>query len=527
MKNSLKILIISLLLIPSTALALTKKETVYSNLDYYGKVNSTIVTNHLYNNETTTLEDETELTNIMNINGKEKFELNENKLSWKALGTDIFYRGNTTKVLPIDTKITYYLNDRKMEVKDMLGKKGKVKIVLNFKNNVSNLVKIDNKFETLYTPFVVTVGTMLDSSSTNINITNGKVINTGTKSMLVGLSSPGLYESMNIDSLKDLDEIVITYDTTDFKLNNIYIVSTPKLLEESDLEIFNKMDFLYGNINTLKSNMDLIESSTKELESGVSTLSDGSNTITTNLKTVLESLKLIESGSLNLDNGLKEVISKLQIAYNSLNSSDVEGSLTNLNLLKQKNTETINKLMSSNSSIEAIYTGYNLANVKEEDITDSNLLTVKKTYESNLGLIELLSANNTAIDGTITSLTGISSNISTLISELSNGLNKIENGASTIYSSLTKLRIGVDELYNGMSELNKGIIKLNDGTKKLNSGVSEFSSRGISTLYNYSLNIRSYSNKAEALINLSNGYKGYTSSNSNSTLFISMVKSAK
>lgn len=520
MKKSLKLLIITILIIPSTCFALTKKETVYSNLDYYGKVNNTMVTNHIYNSEIGTLEDETELTSILNINGKEKFEKVENKLSWNAIGNDIFYRGSTTKVLPIETTITYYLNDKKMDIKDMIGKSGKVKIVLNFKNNISNLTKINNKLETLYTPFVVTVGTVLDINSTNINVTNGKVINTGTRNMVVGLSSPGIYESMHIESLKGLDEITISYDTTKFSLNNIYIVSTPKLLEESDLKIFDKMDSLTQSVSSLKSNIDLIESSVKELEGGVYTISSGSDNITTNLKTVLDSLKLIENGSISLNDGLNEAINKLKNSTNDINFID---SLTNLNLLKEGNNSVINKLEQANSEIKTIYTKYNLSNIEISDISDQNLLVVKKTYESNLSLIGLLSKNNEAIDSTISTLTSIPK----LINSLSNGLEELQNGSNMISSNLTKLRVGVDELYNGMQSLNAGIIKINDGTKKLSSGISEFSNKGINTLYNYSLNIRSYTNKAEALINLSNNYKGYTSQIADSTLFISIVKSAK
>lgn len=526
MKKTIRLLLISLILIPFNTFALSKKETVYSNLDYDGKVTNTIVTNHIYNKDTGTLEDETELTDILNINGKEKFEINDKKLTWQLSGKDIFYRGNTSKVLPVDTKITYYLNDKEMNVLDMVGKEGKVTIELVFKNNVSNLVKVNGKLETLYTPFVVSVGTMLSSDDTNINITNGKVINTGTKNMLVGISSPGLYESMNIDSLKDLDKITITYDTTNFKLNNIYIVSTPKLLEESDLDIFDKMNSLSSSVYTLKENMDLIESSTKELENGVDTLSIGSNTITTNLKSVLEALKQIEDGSVKLDDGLKLTIKKLKSASEMLKNSDLEGSLANITLLKNKNTEIINKLQIANSSIESIYTEYNL-NIVDINTLPDNLQTVKKTYESNIGLIELLNKNNEAHDLTIQNLTSISSNINTLITELSNGLILLENGSNELSNGLTTLRKGVNELYLGMEELNSGINKLNQGTKKLSSGITEFNNKGINTLYNYSIKIKTYSNKAEALINLSKEYKGYTSNNSDNTLFISVVKSAK
>jgi len=523
MKKSLKIFIVSLLLIPSTTFALTKKETVYSNLDYYGKVNSTMVTNHIYNSEKTTLEDETELTNIMNINGKEKFELKDGKLSWKAMGTDIFYRGSTNKVLPIDTKITYYLNDRKMEVKDMVGKKGKVKIVLDFKNNVPNLVKINNNFETLYTPFVVTVGTILDSDSTNINITNGKVINTGTKSILVGLSSPGIYESMGLESLKNLDRIVITYDTNNFKLNNIYIASTPKLLEESDLDIFDKMDSLYGNMNELKSNMDLIEKSVKEIEDGVSALSNGSNTITLGLDKVLEAMKQVKDGSSRLDSGIETIINGLETTKVGLEQYfkqyGIDLNSDNINLLKESLTYSLgiaNDTINNNiPSIDLSFVTLEyLSSLPLPEEQKNNILKAKQVYDTNTVLINLLS-------------TDIVNNLMTNISNLENGLNELKQGSASLKNGTSETYNGIYELSQGMKELNDGIIKLNDGTKKLNSGVKEFNSKGISTLYNYSLNIRDYSNKAEALINLSNNYKGYTSKLSDSTLFISIVKSAK
>lgn len=523
MKKGLKIFIVSLLLIPSTTFALTKKETVYSNLDYYGKVNSTMVTNHIYNNETTTLEDETELTSIMNINGKEKFDLKDGILNWKAMGTDIFYRGNTNKVLPIDTKITYYLNDRKMEVKDMIGKKGKVKIVLDFKNNIPNLVKINNNFETLYTPFVVTVGTILDSDSTNINITNGKVINTGTKSMLVGLSSPGIYESMGLDSLKNLDRIVITYDTTNFKLNNIYIVSTPKLLEESDLDIFDKMDSLYGNMNELKSNMDLIEKSVKELESGVEALSNGSNTITLGLDKALEAIKQVRDGSASIDDGIVVAIDGLNSTKDSLEQYfkqyGIDLNSDNVNMLKESLTyslgianETINNNIPS-IDLSSVTLDY-LYNLPLPEDQKNSIIKAKKVYDTNVVLINLLN-------------TDVINNLMSNISNLEIGLNELKQGSSVLRNGTSELYNGIYELNQGMKELNNGIITLNDGTKKLNNGVKEFNNKGISTLYNYSLNIKDYSNKVEALINLSNGYNGYTSKLSDSTLFISMVKSAK
>lgn len=136
-----------LLLNPTTTLALTKKETVYTNLDATGNPYKTIVNNHLYVDNAKTIEDETELKDLLNINGNEKFKLNDQKLIWEGTGRDIFYQGTTDKESLISIQATYYLNGKEMKVKDMVGKKGKVEIKLTLKNNANP-----------YTPVVATLG---------------------------------------------------------------------------------------------------------------------------------------------------------------------------------------------------------------------------------------------------------------------------------------------------------------------------------------------------------------------------------
>ena len=59
----------------------------------------------------------------------------------------------------------------------MLGKKGKVKIVLKYTNNDKHETMINGKYTTLYTPFVVATTTILSNDiNYNIKVKNGKVI---------------------------------------------------------------------------------------------------------------------------------------------------------------------------------------------------------------------------------------------------------------------------------------------------------------------------------------------------------------
>lgn len=72
-------------------------------------------------------------------------------------GQDIYYQGKTKASSPISMKVTYKLDGQKMKLKEVLGKKGKVEIKIDYTNNETKTV--DGK--ELYVPFVVTTGTML------------------------------------------------------------------------------------------------------------------------------------------------------------------------------------------------------------------------------------------------------------------------------------------------------------------------------------------------------------------------------
>lgn len=522
-----------LLLNPTTTLALTKKETVYTNLDETGNPYKTIVNNHLYVDNAKTIEDETELKDLLNINGNEKFKLNDQKLIWEGTGRDIFYQGTTDKESLISIQATYYLNGKEMKVKDMVGKKGKVEIKLTLKNNANP-----------YTPVVATLGTIISNKENkNITVTNGKVVDTGTRSIVISLSSPGIYENTKIEELKNLDEITISYETTKFSLNNIYIVATPKLLEETDFDIFEKANKLSSSIITIQENMDKIEVGAKELEQGSLALQNGSKEISSNLAKTIEAINALEVGSFTLDSSLKQIIKTLNETNAMLQNENVTGSITQLNQLKQGNSIAIQSLKTANSNYQNIYVNNNLQNLDSnksdaelvaelmsmglDQNTSINLVTCKRQYEGNLKLIELFNLNNNAIDETISSLTKISNNITTLLQKLTTALNEIEGGASKLNNGFNELKSGVNQLYNGALSLDDGTNKLTSGIINLTNGITTLNKQGINTLTNYAYKLNNISRKAENLVNLSKEYKGFTSKNADNTTFIYKMKSVK
>ncbi len=288
--------------------ALEKEETIYAKLEGNGQVSEVIVSEHLketYENET---EDKTKLENIKNINGNEKFTLENGRLVWSSTGKDIYYQGNTTLELPISLNISYYLNGEEKTVKEMLGKSGQVKIVLKYTNNDRRTSIINGKATTLYAPFVIATSTILSNSTNkNINVTNGKVITNGESSVVVMLSTPGLYESLGISQLKGMDQATITYDTDSFSLSSIYSIATPKVIESSDLQVFDKMDGIFNSVNTLISSSNKIQDGSKQLLEGANTLSDGVTKLADGVNTVYQgSNSITEAVQLAINNAKED-----------------------------------------------------------------------------------------------------------------------------------------------------------------------------------------------------------------------------
>lgn len=517
---------LTLTLAPLSVNAMTKNEIIYSNMNYNGEFYKTIVNNHLtLDGEKEELEDETKLKNILNLNGKETYKLDGSKVTWQNLGKDIFYSGEIEKEQPIKTEVKYYLDGEETNPTDIAGKKGKIKIEFKFTNDLKNKVKVNGKYENLYTPFVVTMGTVIDNKvNSNITVTNGKAVDTGSRNMVVALASPGLYESLGIKELKDMDKITLEYETTNFSLSNVYIVATPKLIEEEDLKVFDEVDSVYNNVQKLQLNMDKLTEGAKSLDEGAAKLSNGAEALSKNIKIASESIKKIQNGSISLNKGIEDAIKKISKATASLNSNETQKSIETLKCLKSQNTNAINTIVKkSGVSFEMLEAIYKQNNLKEYTGDNEQLKQVKEAYE----LITLLQGNNMAIDQTIKTSEETQKTLASLVQQLTNGLIKARDGSKELSEGLTKLNIGVSKIYDGSVELKEGTENLKDGTSTIKEGTAKLNKEGINKLSGYAKTIKGYSDKAEALVNLSKEYKGYASDNSDSTMFIYLIKSLK
>ena len=134
-KKKLAVGLVSLLvLMPTKSYALTKEETVFTKLNSDGTVNYSAVSESILNNKNIEIKDYSILENITNLNSNTSFTKDNNYLTWNTQGENILYNGVTNKELPVKVSVKYKLDGEELELKDMLGKSGKVEIIVNYKN---------------------------------------------------------------------------------------------------------------------------------------------------------------------------------------------------------------------------------------------------------------------------------------------------------------------------------------------------------------------------------------------------------
>ena len=284
---------------------LYKEETVYVNADAAGNTDEITVSNWLKNSGDVSgkLTDKSTLNDIKNVKGDEKYTADGDKITWNTDGKDIYYQGTTDKELPVFVKLTYYLDGKEIQPNKLKGKSGHLKIKVNYENKSKKNVEVNGKTENMYTAFVMMTGMILPNDNfTNVTIDNGKVISDGNRSIVVGFGMPGLKESLNLDDIKDADDLTIPEsleveaDVTDFEMSSTFTVGLSDLTKDLDLDNIADMD-------SLQNALDELDDAALELVSGSNTLSDGT-------KTLADGVDSYTEGADTLNDAIQKYLSK-------------------------------------------------------------------------------------------------------------------------------------------------------------------------------------------------------------------------
>ena len=539
-------LILSFACTPLSTFALSKEETVYTKLDSYGSVKSIMVNNHLINDENlNSIEDYSELENILNINNDNKFTKTNNKLIWDSNGNDIFYQGTTKKTLPLSLNISYKLDDKEMKLEDMLGKSGKVTITLKYQNK--------DKHGSLYTPFVVTMSTLIDGeNNSDVTVTNGKVVNNGTKNVVIAIATPGLYDSLKIKELENTDTITFSYKTKSFSLSSIYQVVTPKLIDSSDLDVFNKLNSLYNSVDTLQSSMNSIND-------GANTLKGGSNELKTKLMSNIDLLSKDNSDALS-DDDLKNIDEKTKLTIskrfdenrkNAIMQSAWDQTKTDL---AKSDDKTIEKYVISsveeavNTSVKSAITSYLTSH--PEKINDYQICENAKAQKDLTKEAEKSCKNISDIDLIIKTATEAATASATKTAKLT--INYIAESVSkkvavtvaeqTAYEVAREVaketsvevanevkKVSAEKVKSSLTTLYNGIDSLDNGINLLSESLNKFNKEGINKISSLTNNeAKPLTNRVKELSRLSNNYSSFaekSNSTKGNTKFILVIDS--
>lgn len=396
---------------------ITKEETVYVVADSKGKTKTITVSDKLKGaGKESTVSDVSELKDIENTNGDETFEGSNDDMTWHTAGDDIYYQGKSDKSLPVGVSFTYYLDGEEIEPEDLVGKSGKLTIDIEYENNTETTVNVDGRDQTTKIPFVMMTGLIMPSDKfSDITIDNGKIIDDGSKSIVVGFGMPGLSDILDVDRLKDSEENSLDFDDIKYKVDNQSIPESVEIkadVKDFELDstytvaindVFNEIDFSdVSSLSDLTSKVSELEDATLKIVDGSKELSDGT-------KTLKDNYVKLDSGIAELQNGIKSYTDGVNTAsggaselYNgAVSLRDGLGALSaNSAALSKGASDASDGVKAYVSGVEQIKSGINtkqevLSNNSPVDVAN-NFLQTNEAYQKLGTYSALLQSNKTA-----------------------------------------------------------------------------------------------------------------------------------
>ena len=277
----------------------TKDETVYVLANAEGEAKRVIVSDWLTNPDgEKDLADATTLKDAKAVKGSAFLK---DGVWYNADGADVYYQGDAEDALPVNLTVSYTLDGEAKTAAEMTGKSGRVTIrVACDVKETKDGVKV---------PFAALTAALLDNDVfTNIEVTNGKFLDDGDRTVVVGWALPGLQETLKLDAeTVTLPEYVeISADAKNFEAPTTLTVVTNELFTGVDVDSIDATE-LTENINKLKDGMAQLKDGASRLADGVSALKDGAKTLAdgaTELKNGAEALK---DGANPLDDGVSQL----------------------------------------------------------------------------------------------------------------------------------------------------------------------------------------------------------------------------
>lgn len=414
------------------AAKLSKDESVYVLAKADGSVEKIIVSDWIRNSlGSATVTDRSELDQVENVKGDESYTMNaDNMRVWNADGKDIYSQGTIEKELPVSLKVTYSLDGRNISAEELAGKSGKVTIRYSYENRQYEMVEIDGKKEKIYVPFAMVTGLLLDNEHfTNVTVTNGKLINDGNRTAVIGIAFPGLNSNLALsdNDVQVPDYVEMTADVTSFEMSNTVTIATNSVFNELDTDKMDSLDGLKESFGQLSTAMTQLMDGSSRLYSGLCTLLDKSGELISGIDQLAAGMQELTQHNEELNAGSTKVFQSLL----SLGDAQLKAAGLDLPSLTIENYGTVLKGVLNSLSEE---------NVKKQ-ANDQALSTVTEEAEEQVRATVTATVRSQKILPAVLAKMGISE-------ETYNALKDLENPTPQQEATLKQIDAAVEAQMN-------------------------------------------------------------------------------
>lgn len=522
----------------------SKSETVYAVMNGDGSIKSTTVSEHLYSaSGLANVTDKTTLTDIQNTESDAEFTQNGEELVWNTNDTDVYYKGNTDKALPIDVKVTYALDGQGAALEDIIGKSGHLTVTVNLKNNETGTVNVNGKDRTIVTPLITAVGVILGGDASNVTAEHGMIESAAKSSVAAFVTLPGVKDSLSgllpdeVNSIEDYlqDTVTVEADVEDFTCPQVMVACATSTAALGTSNVFD-----LSSINDLTDGINQLNDAMSQLMDGASQLVDGTSQLAGGVLALLDGANTLNNGAAALDDGLGQLTNGLdtlsannaalnagaqQVADGVLASANKtlkEGGLIDEDMTWSNYEAVIDNILTMNDKTLAAGRRKIVRTVWEQEpsFKDSQLdlalylsatktnhdleaaLKLMQNFDASMltGALEMVTnadAKNTIheelkyqiensqdmadVRALKTSLSQIQFFVSS-VNQYTAGVQTAADGAHSAKDGSAQLAAGTKTLYDGVNTLSTGAGQLNDGAGQLNDGLNQFNEEGISKL---------------------------------------------
>lgn len=421
--------------------ATTGTDTAYVTEMAAGSTEAAItqaITNELAVSNKSTLATNTrqETVYVFNDASGNKNHITVNEKITDANGNETLNKTESSENAPVTMKVTYKLDGKEIKPEDLAGKSGKVTIRFDYTNNQKKTVTINGKKQTVTVPFTMITGMMLPTDVfSNVEVTNGKLTKVGDNIVAVGMTMPGLKDTMNLkfnDKSLDLDipeYFELTADVKNFSLDMTMSVATSNLLSDMNADDI--------TLDDLKKTVASLDDAATQLADGTVTLQDGTQQLSDAIPALTDGVDQLNTGASSLKDGI--------YAYADGAASAYEGSVS------------LNDNMKTYA--DGIGTLYNT--LKDNNLDSSVASAADGASQLSAGAETLDTGIDSALAGAgalatgANDLTGGTEQLATGAAALADGANKI---GKTLTDGMTEAKEKYDNAYESFYQLAVAVI---------------------------------------------------------------------